>query len=155
MHVIYISENADYWLQYYKSSVALNPQYQLGGELAGFRAYSPYHRGNGLGSFFKSLFRMAMPLLKSAGKQGLVAGSKIVADVAQGRPLKESAIEHGKYAAGSVLHNAADRLQKGKGLGKRKQAKTVRPYKRRAQSKNKSVAKKRLTRTVGSDIFGD
>jgi hypothetical protein len=155
MHVVYIPENGDYWFQYYKTSVTSNPQYQLGGELQGFRAYSPYHRGAGLGSFFRSLFRMAMPLLKSAGKQTLAAGSKIAADVVQGRPLKESALEHGKHAAGEVLHDTADRIQKGKGIGQRKKTNTVKPYKRRASNKVKSVVKKKSRRTVAlkKDVF--
>lgn len=93
MHVPYIPESTDYWLKIYKESLALQPQYQLGGNLRGFRAFSAHHRGGGLGSFFKGLLRFAVPLLKTAGKQALITGSKVAADIAEGRNFKESVNE--------------------------------------------------------------
>lgn len=156
MHVTYLPENTQVWLEFYKSTISTNPQYQFGGELPGFRAYAAYHhRGAGLGSFFKSLFRMALPLLKSAGKHALSSGSRIAADLSQGRDLKDSLKEHGRNAAGALLHETADRIQKGKGLGKRRHTKrNVVPYKRRHVTKKQSLHKIRLPRVVGSkDIF--
>jgi hypothetical protein len=158
VHVTYVPENTEYWVRYYEASIK-NNQYQLGGELDGFRAAFPFHqRGAGLGSFFKSLLRMAMPLFKSAGKHALVAGSKIATDVSQGKAFKESFSEHGREAAGQILHETADRVlsQKGKGLGirKRKKASTVNAYKKNKLCNSVSFSKKKLPRTVGfPDIY--
>lgn len=169
MHVLYVPENTDYWLSFYKHSISTNPHYQLGGNLPGFRAYSPSHRGAGLGSFFKSLFRVAMPLLKSAGKQALIAGSKIVNDVSQGVPLKESARVHSKTAAGELLRATADRMQYGTGLGKRKRSKkrsisknnkqliskSNKRYKKKRSKKSRSLSKRVTHKAVGFDVFAN
>ena len=59
----------------------------MGGAIPGFVG-QPYQRGAGIGSFFRSIFRMAAPVLKRAakavGKQALKTGASIVADVAKG-----------------------------------------------------------------------
>jgi hypothetical protein len=170
MHVNYIPEDINFWLNYYKHSIAIQPQYQIGGELPGYRAYSPYHRGAGLGSFFKSLFRVAMPLFKTVGKQALISGSKIAADVSQGIPLKDSAIAQGRDAAGELLKKAGERIQRGRGLGRRmnKRKKSFKnfqfkrstvkklegtTYKKRKTRKSKSVKSRKFRKTVGLDIF--
>jgi len=146
MHTIYTPESADYWLKLYQDTLD-SQQYQIGG-LRGFRAFAPYHRGGGLGSFFQSLFRYAMPLLKTAGKHALITGSKVVADVTQGRNLKESLKEHGKTATSSFLHETADNIGQ-RGKGRRKRA-----YKRKSRRSNTSVASKKRCRAVGSTNFG-
>ena len=158
MHFTYVPKNTDFWIHYYKDSISAQPQYQLGGEISGFRGYPQYyHRGAGIGNFFKSLFRLAMPMLKTVGKHALVTGSKIADDVAQGRNLKESALERAKQATGTLLHEVGDRVQRGKGLGRRKRStnriKKVKMYKRKHAMKRKSFRKRKLRRTVGSDIF--
>lgn len=154
MHVLYVGDSVEDWLNYYKSTITDNPQYQLGGDLRGFRAYAPYHRGAGLGNVFKSLFRIALPFLKTMGKHALISGSKIAADVAGGRKFKESAVEHGRTAASQVLHEAADKIQKGKGLGKRKRRTSTKNKKGHAK-KFRAFKKKFSVKPVGSDIFGD
>jgi len=146
IHTIYTPESADYWLKLYQDSLD-SQQYQIGG-LRGFRAFAPYHRGGGLGSFFQSLFRYAMPLLKTAGKHALITGSKVVADVTQGRNLQESLKEHGKAATSSFLHETSDNIgQRGKGRRKRS-------YKRKSRRSNASVASKKRRRAVGTTNFG-
>lgn len=155
MHIEYIPENIDFWIHFYKSSIDDHPQFHLGGELPGFRRYVPpvLQRGAGLGSFFKSLYRLALPLFKSAGSHALSAGSKIAADLAEGKDLREVAIKHGREAAGNVLHDAGKKIS-GKGLGKRKKnAKATIPLKKRRTSKTSSFAKKQSSQAVGSDIF--
>jgi len=57
MHINYSPENAEYWLKLYQASLN-SQQYQLGGDLQGFRAFAPYHRGGGLGTFLKAYFDM-------------------------------------------------------------------------------------------------
>lgn len=109
-------ENYDAWLQYYLEQVE-----QTGYGLAGFKG-SQYQRGAGVGSFFRSLFRMAVPFIKSAaskvGKQTLATGANIAADVVKGRPVLESLEEHGREGASNLLKDVSARLhQKGNGLG--------------------------------------
>lgn len=130
VHVQYIEPGPDFWVEYYLELMK-KPQpeiYQQGfGNLPSFIGYAPYQRGAGLGNIFASLFRRLLPILKpvakAVGKQALSTGASIAADVVQGRDLKESAIEHGKEAAGNLLQQASDgimnRTQKGSGLGKR------------------------------------
>jgi len=55
-------ESLNVWLDYYSNQAS-----QVGYGMAGFRGF-PYHRGAGLGSFFRSLFRMAVPIIKSAAR---------------------------------------------------------------------------------------
>ena len=79
MHEIYNANDFDLWLSYYG-----NQAFQTGFGIEGYRG-TPYQRGAGLGSFFRALFRMAVPLIKSAGKQvgkhALSAGANVMADL--------------------------------------------------------------------------
>jgi hypothetical protein len=108
-------ENFNVWLDYYSSQAN-----QVGYGMTGFKGF-PYHRGAGIGSFFRSLFRMAVPLIKSAatnvGKQALASGANIATDVLQGRPLIQSLEEHGKEGASNLIKKASSAIQKGRGLG--------------------------------------
>lgn len=148
-----------FWLPYYRHQAI-----QSGHGIDGFHGL-PYQRGNGLGSFFRSLFRVAVPVLKQAakttaarvGQQALSAVGNITADVTGGKNLKQAIMERGKQAAANVLHQTADSFQSGSGLGF--QASSVRVklpkrtgIKRKHKSKN-AIAKKRR-RLVKSDIFG-
>ena len=161
MHITYIIESTDYRIQFYKSSISDQSQYQLGGNLVGFKAYSPYHRGAGIGNFFKGLYHIALPLLKTMGKQALITGSKIAADIAEGKDIKSTASKHAKTAAVTLLHKTADKiqnLQKGDGLGKvvrKLPNKSIRKleYKRKRGGKQSSFRQKRSRRLVASDIF--
>src|SRR3569832_4561 len=162
MHITYVIEPTDYWVQFYKSTIKDQSQYQLGGNLAGFKAHAPYHRGAGVGNFFKGLYRIALPLIKSMGKQALITGSKIAADLAEGKEIKESATRHGKIAATMVLRKTANKiqnLQTGDGLGiamqktHNKAAKKL-EYKRKRSGKQSPFRQKRTRRLVASDIFG-
>jgi len=154
MRITYAPENADFWIKYYESSLN-NSQYQIGGDLPGFKAFHPYHRGGGIGNFFKSLFRYALPLLKTVGKEALVTSSKVASDVAEGRDFKDSITSHGKAAAGALLKRAGDTLSVQKGNGNNKRPR--KPFKRRFKRKRKlnfdSVKSALHPRVVGSDIF--
>lgn len=153
MHTLYIPEGPEFWIQYYESTLN-NGQYQIGGDLPGFRAFYPNHRGAGIGSFFKSLFRYAVPILKTVGKEALKTGSKIASDVASGQNFKDSALLHGKHAVGSILETEGKKLtnQSGKGVGKRPRSKGRQVNKRRKVQKS-SLLKELSRGSVGSDIF--
>ncbi|MEJ2259659.1 MAG: hypothetical protein P8X78_03990 [Nitrosopumilaceae archaeon] len=99
-----------------------------------------YQRGAGLGSLFSSLFHFILPIAKTVGakvgRQALRTGARIAADVAEGRDIKEAAIEHAKQGVEELV-------QKGKGLGKRPAVKSIkggRPVtKRRKKTKKKDA----------------
>lgn len=144
-----------FWLAYYKHQAV-----QSGHGLDGFHGL-PYQRGGGLGNFFKSLFRIAIPVLKQAaqatarrvGKQALSAVGNIAADISGGRKLKESVIARGKEGLANVLQDSAVSLQTGSGLGVRPLATRIRlPLKRKLGDKKGIVKKRRASKK--SDIFG-
>ena len=115
MHKQFNPENFEVWLSYYGGQAL-----QVGYGMDGFQG-TPYQRGAGLGSFFKSLFRMAVPVLKSigrkAGKEALHAGAELLTNVAQGKPVIESAKKQLKSSTARVLKVVGDELQEGEGLG--------------------------------------
>jgi hypothetical protein len=117
MHHKFNPEDYNVWLQYYAAQAA-----QTGYGMEGFRGIL-HQRGAGLGSFFRSLFRMAVPILKTTGRQigkhALSAGANILSDVAQGRPLFESARQHTKEEASHLFKDVGESLQSGEGLGSR------------------------------------
>src|SRR5437867_11146284 len=111
MHLKYNPEDYNLWLQYYAAQAA-----QTGYGMEGFHGI-PYQRGMGLGSFFCSLFRMAIPVIKNigqkAGKHALEAGANILSDVAEGKPVFEAA----KKQSSKLLKEASEALQTGEDLG--------------------------------------
>jgi hypothetical protein len=118
MHKEFNGENIELWTNYFNDQAS-----QVGYGLDGFHG-SRYQRGAGLGSFFRSLFRMAVPVFKSAashvGKQALSTGASIASDLVNGRSLGEAAEEHGRTGVTNLLNEASRALQqKGRGLGSR------------------------------------
>lgn len=135
MRVIYVPSGDQFWQSYYTAQAR-----QTGHGLSGFEGI-PYQRGYGLGSFFRGLLRMIIPVAKSAGKsaikaigkEALATGASIAGDLVQGRDLKSAVEEHGRNAAGNLLTKAGNKVRKQTGgkLGKR------------PKSKGTSVAKKK------------
>ena len=134
------------WAQYYATQAS-----QTGGGFEGMR----YQRGTGLGSLFRSLFRVLMPVAKTAGraigKQALSTGAQIASDVVAGQSIKESAKRRGRAGAAALLKRASRKLQRGKGLGRRRKratkkrlGKTIkRARKRKAPAKKRGRPKKK------------
>jgi hypothetical protein len=147
-----------FWLAYYR-----NQAIQSGHGIDGFHGLA-FQRGAGLGSFFRSLFRVAVPVLKQAakatakrvGRQAISAVGNIAADVSGGANFKDAFINRGKEAASNVLRESADALQSGNGLGYRPTgAATARIItKRKSKPKKKKASVKKKRRLVQSDIFG-
>lgn len=152
---MYFYESPGFWLTYYKHQAT-----QSGHGLDGFHGL-PYQRGAGLGSFFKSLFRVAVPVFKRVanatarrvGRHALGAVSQIAADVTGGRDLKDSFKSRGKQAVSDVLHETANALQAGNGLGVRPFGSYTRVPIKRKRKTTQGRAKKRR-RSKKSDIFG-
>jgi hypothetical protein len=113
MHVPFNTQDYDLWLSYYG-----NQALQTGFGIEGYRGI-PYQRGAGLGSFFKSLFRMAIPVIKSVGrnvgKHALAAGANVMSDLVQGRPVIDTVKKHSKAETAKLLRETGERLQEGEG----------------------------------------
>jgi len=107
------------WLQYYSN--------QQGGLIIGFKG-NRYQRGAGIGNILKGLFRMVLPLAKTAGKvigkQALESGTDLLSDILKGDTVKSSLKRHGRQAVGKLVDKGAKRLvrkiQTGQGLGVRR-----------------------------------
>ena len=104
-------------------------KFQYGGRITVFRG-QPLQRGHGLGGIFRSLFRVAMPVIrraapivkkvvvragrrvaKTAVKRAAEAGSQVLEDVVVNkRTLKDSLKQRAQEAA---LNTALDAINKG------------------------------------------
>ena len=102
---------------------------------AGFSG-TPYQRGAGLGSLFRSLFRAILPIAKTAGKaigkRALSAGAEIATDLVAGKNFKQSLEQHGKEATSDLLAKASRKLKGGR-LG------TIKGKRRPKKPSNKTV----------------
>ena len=83
-----------------------------------------YQRGYGLGSIFGSLFKSAIPLLKSGakslGKEALKTGVAIGQDVLSGENIKTASKRRVRQSAKKVAQNSLRKLQqRGGGTTKR------------------------------------
>ncbi len=123
----------------------------------------PYQRGAGIGSFFRSLFRMAAPVLKRAakavGKQALVTGANVVGDLIKGGDVVQSLEEHGREAVANLAEKTSKRIkgaqtwkdlavedQEGGHVGRQGQ-------KRLAVAINGTVKRRKTTKRTKQDIF--
>lgn len=115
MYQVYQPNDYNVWLSYYG-----NQALQTGFGIEAYRG-TPYQRGAGLGSFFRALFRMAVPVMKSVGKKvgkhALSAGANVIADVARGQPVLDSMKKHSRAETSRMLAEAGEELQEGEGLG--------------------------------------
>lgn len=106
-----------------------------------YRASFRVQRGNGIGSFFRGLFRFVKPLLysgaKAVGKEALKTGSNIITDILNKQP---------EQPVGNIFKNrfteAKDNLEEkikkmtGSGLGLKRKRKAK---KAQSQSKRRKV----------------
>ena len=156
MRVDFTPKSVDYWSQFIED--------QVGG---GINVYSgvPYQRGAGIGSFFRSLFRMFKPVAiragKAIGKAALAGTANVASDLLQGKPALQSVESRAKETVGDLAQKAATAikegrvLQSGTGLGIRpQQRKRAHPATKSRINNIKAGAKKRLKFGVPADIFG-
>ena len=160
MKTVYVLEDPQVWKQLL---LAQSNQYgyglpgyggiphQRGTGLPGYSGY-PRQRGSGLGSFFRGLFRMAMPVIKRAakafGKEALKTGVSVLADVARGQDVLPSLETHGREAVATLadktlnyLKRPAEENQEGGGSAKR--ARRSPQKKRKAPARKRKAAKKK------------
>lgn len=63
-------------------------------------------RGLGIANIFKSLFKIATPILKNVGSRAVDLLSGTAKDVLQGSNVKESFMKHGRDAASKLIADA-------------------------------------------------
>lgn len=139
---------------------------QAGSGLNVFRG-ARSQRGYGIGNFFKSLFRAAIPLFKSGaraiGHEALETGRHFLEDVAENKPIRQAIKTRLREAGHNLTKRAVDKISSmsGKGLKgmKRKRdghssfnvkrvklsRKRAVPTKRKIKKKRKSSKKKKST----------
>jgi len=124
------------WLNYYQSQAS-----QSGHGLQMFHGV-PYQRGGGLGSLFKGLFRVILPLAKTAGKsigkEVLSTGLNIAGDALGGKNIK--------MAAKRRVRKGARRLVTKAKVGLKKQTGGRRKRKRKGTKRKRKVTRKRKRR---------
>ncbi|KAH7664864.1 hypothetical protein AAVH_43377 [Aphelenchoides avenae] len=176
MHVVFDPDRLN-WQDFIASSGDVQTGYgyaarfQLG---HGYFEGTPYQRGHGLGSVFRSLWRFLLPLGKQAaaslGREGLAATSRVlnsVLDANNGADIKETVKREAAASAANLLTKASERVrQSGRG-GRRSIGQTNslsvdtcgKPYKALytrvgpapPSSKKRSNSKRRRTRV---DVLG-
>ena len=149
MRVMYVPPSQREWVQFYLEKVKRNGQVGHGD---GFQGLA-YQRGHGLGSIFKGLFRLLVPIgkkvLKTVGKEALSAGANIAGDLAEGRNFKDSFKENARIVGKNLLAKGSEALhktaQRGGNIGKRKQSFNTVPLsqtqKQRKKRKREKVIK--------------
>ena len=106
-----------------------------------YRASFRLQRGNGIGSFFRGLFRFVKPLLysgvKVVGKEALKTGSHIITDILNKEP-EQPVGDIFKNRFGEAKHNLQEKIKKmtGSGLGLKRRRKLK---KAQSQSKRRKV----------------
>ena len=124
---------------------------QQGGSIAGFRG-ARIQRGYGIGNFFKSIARFAIPLVKrgvqAIGRRALGAAVDVGQDILEGKNVKQAIKSHGIKAVKDIVHQGVKQSGNQSGSGRKRKT----PIKANASSKSVSRAqtKKRKT-TQGSN----
>ena len=115
--------------------------------------------GYGLGALFRSLAKVATPLLKR-GVKGLgqivtSAGGDLLGDLAQGKNIKEAAKARGKEALGTAKNKAlefvqqkAEKSQTGQGRRRRSRSARSRSMKRSRSRRSRSSKRQKGGRKV-------
>lgn len=115
-------------IQFDTKSVHLN-NFQVGyGLVSYYTGLSPYqrgygfHKGSGMGSILKGLWRFLLPVIQSPavkelGHEGLKHTANILTKVSEGKSIKDAAIEEGTTAAQSLLEKGIEKIKRQRGSG--------------------------------------
>jgi len=140
MRVLYEPEDVKFWpslLLEAANHKNINSSNQRGGGLSGFQGIR-YQRGAGLGSFFRGVFRAALPVISSIGKtvgqQALSSGAAMMRDVGNGDSVRTAFKNRGREAAEELLTKAANAVKQ-TGSGRFR----LRRKKRSQKTKSKST----------------
>ena len=105
-------------LKTYYLNQARNQQHGGAGAAASIPVFrgAAYQRGHGIGSFFASLFRTILPVVKSAGKalgrQAFRTGLDVLGDVTAGGNLKQSLKRRAGEAGEALKEKTAGKVSK-------------------------------------------
>ena len=139
---------------------------QSGGTLTGFRG-ARIQRGYGLGNFFKSIARFAIPLVKrgvkAVGKKALETAMGVGQDMLAGKSANQAMIIKGRQAVKDLMKQGINNIKRQAGGGrKRKQKSQSGPAKRLKTGSLKKIvipsrASKRKTSPLDTheNLFGD
>lgn len=155
--------NAFDYDDYIQSGSGLDEDYTFYRGAPVFQRGFGYQKGTGIGDVFRGLWRFFLPLIRRVGTtlsdEALATGQRVIDQVKEGRPLKQTLINEGKKAMDNVLEEGGLPRQFGTGFR--------RSIKRRASSQHSTIpnhqtvistaitkplahSKKRLR----SDVFG-
>ena len=138
---------------------------QNGGGLRGFHG-ARIQRGYGLGSFFKSIARVAIPLVKKGvnaiGRKAIKTAVNVGQDVLEGKSVKQAVASRGRQAVNDLAKRGVDNIKRQIGGGsKRRSTNQSGPSKRLKTGSQKKVvtatrASKRRTSPLDTqeNIFG-
>ena len=137
--------NAEQFKQYYLRG-------QHGGSIAGLRG-ARIQRVYGIGNFFKSIARFAIPLVKrgaeTIGKRVLGAAVDVGHDILAGKNVKQAVKGRSIEAVKDIAQQGAKQLRNQSGGGRKRKAPT------KANESSKSISRsqtKRRKTTPGSNI---
>jgi len=143
MRQTYEPESVEFWEKYFL---------QKGG---GYYSGIPYQRGAGIGSFFSSLFRQALPILSRVGSivapQVLKPAMGFLGDVLEGKNVGAAAKQRVREGASNLLHRGAEFVQTGHGRKRKRCCQAGRGLGEREALRAKSI--KRTKKTKNKDIF--
>lgn len=126
-----------------------------------FQRGSGHQIGYGLGSFFQSLARRALPFLqrgvKTVGKAAMNTGMNIAQDVLAGENLKTAAKKRARQTAKKLTDKAINKITSQTGNGSKRRTKTKTTKRKRSQKSisSSSTFKAKRAKTVPryNDIF--
>ena len=88
---------------------------QNGGGLRGFHG-ARIQRGYGLGSFFKSIARVAIPLVKkgvnAVGRKAIKTAVNVGQDVLEGKIVKQAVASRGRQAVDDLAKQGVDNIKR-------------------------------------------
>jgi hypothetical protein len=112
-----------------------DPRLQQEGFGEYYRANLPRQRGSGFGSFFKSIGRFLLPLVRRhVLPHALSTAKNVMGDVLEGKNVGESLKEHGLEGIKEVGRSLLD-SQSGSGLKRKRSTPLALPNKRSRKSK--------------------
>jgi len=139
-----IDPNQSYWYEYFR-----NQANQSGHGVQTFHGV-PYQRGGSLGGLFKGLFRMIIPLAKSAGKaigrQAIHTGLNIANDVLSGQNVKQAAVRRVRIGSKKLVKQAKQ-ATKQHGRGAPKNVRTKQNIKNGVKSRQKNLKERKRVAT--------
>ena len=137
--------------EFFQSGYGVSSTYFQG--VARQRGYG--FRGAGIGSIFRSLLRMIIPLAKSAGKsvgkEALATSARILDNLAQGQELKETIKSEAREGVKRIAKRVSGQTGGGPMAKRRRRASKGRKSSKRRGGKFSKSKKKRITK---KDLLG-